>query len=76
MVKRKNSKESIKGLGVKYGTTLRRRYTNIYRILKSKRICPKCGSLRFKRAVIGIWKCHKCNYTIAGGAYDIISKHT
>ncbi len=73
MVKRHS--ESLKGLGVKYGATVRKRYTNIYNTLKKKRVCPKCGSLRFKRIVIGIWRCYKCNYTVAGGAYDIVSKH-
>ncbi|RMF29573.1 MAG: 50S ribosomal protein L37 [Candidatus Nitrosothermus koennekii] len=76
MVKRKKTKERLKGLGAKYGATLRRRYASIYKLLKKKRTCPKCGSIRFKREAIGIWKCYKCNYTIAGGAYDIASKHT
>lgn len=73
MVKRA-SKESLKGLGAKFGATLRRRYTAVYRTLKMKRQCPKCGSIRFKRLVIGIWYCRKCNYKVAGGAYDITSK--
>ncbi len=64
-------KESLIGLGVKYGTTLRRRYTTVFRILKKRRRCPMCGSERFKREVIGIWRCYKCNYTVAGRAYDI-----
>lgn len=76
MVKRREGRESLKGLGVKYGATLRRRYTNVYKVLKMRRVCPKCGSLRFKRVVIGIWQCQKCHYTVAGGAYEIVSKHT
>jgi large subunit ribosomal protein L37Ae len=63
--------ESLKGLGAKYGATLRRRYSKIFFILKKRRTCPMCGSTRFKREAIGIWKCNKCNYKIAGGAYDV-----
>ena len=74
MVKRNKAKERLKGLGAKYGATLRRRYANVFRLLKRKRACPKCGSLRLKREVIGIWRCYKCNYTVAGGAYDLITK--
>ncbi len=70
----KKNKESLRGLGAKYGATLRRRYTNVFRILKKEKRCPLCGSKRFKREVIGIWKCYKCNYRVAGRAYDVISK--
>ncbi len=66
-----NKSESLKGLGAKYGATLRRRYTKIYFMLKRRRNCPMCGSIRFKREAIGIWKCDKCNYKVAGGAYDL-----
>lgn len=64
-------KESIKGLGAKYGSTLRKRYTRVYLTLKAKRKCPSCSSSRFKRAAAGIWKCGKCGYEVAGGAYDV-----
>ncbi|MCS6768195.1 MAG: hypothetical protein RMJ59_05270 [Candidatus Nitrosocaldus sp.] len=63
--------EILRGLGAKYGATLRRRYAKVYFMLKKRRSCPMCGSIRFKREATGIWKCHKCNYKVAGGAYDL-----
>ncbi len=71
---RSRAKESLTGLHQKYGATLRRRYTKSYLTLKQKRRCPKCGSRRFRRKALGIWKCPKCQYTVAGGAYDLATK--
>ncbi len=62
---------SLKGLGTKYGSTLRKRYTRAYKLLKTRRYCPNCGSPRFRRLVIGIWHCPKCGLKVAGRAYDI-----
>jgi large subunit ribosomal protein L37Ae len=72
MVKRNKHKISrLKGLGVKYGATVRKRYGMIYKLLKRKRRCPKCGSIKFDRKVQGIWCCSKCNYKVASGTYDV-----
>lgn len=71
---RSRVKKSIKGLRQKYGATLRARYTASYLSLKQKRRCPKCGSRKFGRKAIGIWRCLKCKYTVAGGAYDVATK--
>lgn len=72
MVSRSKHKISrLKGLGVKYGATVRKRYGMIYRLLKKKRKCPKCGSIKFDRKALGIWYCPKCNYKVAAGAYDV-----
>ena len=68
---RSRVKESLLGLHQKYGATLRRRYTKTYLTLKQKRKCPKCGSRKFRRKALGIWKCPICQYTVAGGAYDL-----
>lgn len=66
------SKEKVlKGLGVKYGRTLRMRYSRIALLLKSKRRCPSCGALKLRREAIGIWSCSKCGLELAGGAYDL-----
>ncbi len=62
--------KSLRGLGAKYGGTLRKRYTNVYRTLKAKKECPSCSSLKLKRVASGIWRCSLCGYTVAGGAYD------
>ena len=65
------AKESLRGLGAKYGGTLRKRYARIFRTLKAARECPSCSSMRLRRASSGIWKCKSCGYTVAGGAYDL-----
>ena len=61
----------LKGLGARYGIKLRKKYSIVHRVLKSKRKCPECGSLQFGRQVVGIWVCKKCGLKIAGYAYDI-----
>jgi large subunit ribosomal protein L37Ae len=61
----------LKGLGARYGIKLRKKYSIVHRILKSKRKSPECGSLRFGRQDVGIWSCKKCGFKIAGLAYDI-----
>lgn len=68
---RKKTSTALKGQGVKFGATVRKRYGKVYRTLHKKRRCPSCGSLRFGRLAAGIWACPKCSYKIASGAYDI-----
>jgi large subunit ribosomal protein L37Ae len=65
------AKESLRGLGAKYGGTLRKRYARIFRTLKQARECPACSSMRLSRTSSGIWKCKSCGYTVAGGAFDL-----
>ena len=64
-------KASLKGLKAKYGSTVRKRYTRAYKLLKVRRTCPNCGSTKFKRISIGIWVCPKCGLKMAGEAYDV-----
>ena len=40
------------------------------RAAKSVYVCPKCGMRRVKRVSVGVWKCFKCGYKFAGGAYQ------
>ena len=63
------AKESFRGLGAKYGGTLRKRYARVFRTLKQARSCPACASKRLARTSSGIWKCKSCGYTVAGGAF-------
>ncbi len=63
--------KSLRGLGQKYGGTLRKRYTRIYRTLKLARECPSCSSMKLRRFASGIWRCNSCGYTVAGGAYEV-----
>jgi len=62
---------SVRGLGAKYGGTLRKRYARIYRAQKAARECPSCSSMRLWRESSGVWKCKSCGYTVAGGAYEL-----
>lgn len=68
-----NERKTLKGLGAKYGSTVRKRYSRIMRGLKHTRRCPSCGSTRFRRESVGIWSCTTCRFKIAGEAYDIAS---
>ena len=68
LAKRRKGTTALKGLGVKFGATVRKRYGKVYRTLKQKRRCPSCTSLKFRRIAIGIWKCNKCEYKVAGGS--------
>ena len=65
------NKKSLKGLGARYGIKPRKQYTKIHFILKEKRTCTECGSKQFSRDAVGIWSCKKCNFKVAGTAYDI-----
>ena len=65
------SKENVKGLGAKYGGTLRKRYSRVFRTLKQARECPACSSMKLSRSSSGVWKCKSCGYTVAGGAFDL-----
>jgi large subunit ribosomal protein L37Ae len=63
-----------RGLGVRYGSTVRKRYMKVMIELKKPHRCPQCGFTRVKRESVGIWKCKKCEYTYAGGAYTPVTK--
>lgn len=69
--KRRKGSTALKGLGIKFGSTVRKRYGKVYRTLHKKRRCPSCGSMRFGRLAAGIWHCPKCQLKVASGAYDI-----
>ncbi len=65
-------RETIHGLGAKYGGTLRKRHSRVFRTMKAARECPSCASMKLRRTSSGVWTCQSCGYTVAGGAYDII----
>ncbi|MCP8323951.1 MAG: 50S ribosomal protein L37 [Candidatus Methylarchaceae archaeon HK02M2] len=68
---RKGKRKGLKGLGTKYGSSLRKKYGRIYTTLKLKRMCPSCGAWKLKRKSLGIWQCRSCGFTMAGRAYDV-----
>jgi large subunit ribosomal protein L37Ae len=63
-----------RGLGPRYGSTVRKRYIKIMKEMKQPHRCPRCGFSRVKRESVGIWKCRKCGYTYTGGAYTPTTK--
>ena len=65
---------STRGLGPRYGATVRKRYIKVITELKRPHKCPSCGFVRVKRKSVGVWKCNKCGFTFAGGAYTPTTK--
>ena len=63
-----------RGLGTRYGATVRKRYVKVITELKRPHKCPNCGFVRVHRVSVGVWKCKKCDYTFAGGAYTPSTK--
>jgi len=63
-----------RGLGARYGTTVRKRYIEVISGLKKAHTCPQCGSESVRRQSVGVWKCRKCGLTFTGGAYTPVTK--
>ena len=63
-----------RGLGVRYGSTVRKRYIKVITELKKPHRCSQCGFTRVKRVSVGVWQCGKCGYKFAGGAYTPVTK--
>jgi large subunit ribosomal protein L37Ae len=63
-----------RGLGPRYGATVRKRYVKVIAGLKKAHRCPQCGFVRVKRESVGVWKCGKCGFTFTGGAYTPVTK--
>ena len=56
--------------GVRYGSTLRKKVKRIETRRRMPHRCPRCGTPgKLIRISVGIWKCKKCGYTFAGGAW-------
>jgi len=63
-----------RGLGPRYGATLRKRYIKVVTEAKKTHKCPQCGSVAVKRESVGVWHCRKCGLTFSGGAYTPVTK--
>ena len=63
-----------RGLGPRYGSTVRKRYAKVIVELKKPHRCPQCGFMKVRRESVGVWKCKKCDYTFTGGAYTPTTK--
>ncbi|RLE98031.1 MAG: 50S ribosomal protein L37ae [Thermoprotei archaeon] len=56
--------------GARYGATLRRKVALIEAKMRGPHRCPRCYTRgKVRRISVGIWKCFKCGYTFAGGAW-------
>lgn len=74
MGKRTKKVGPTRGLGARYGATVRKRYTEIVSSLKKAHKCPQCGVVAVRRQSVGVWECRKCGFTFAGGAYTPVTK--
>jgi large subunit ribosomal protein L37Ae len=76
MVRKKRKKKvgSTRGLGARYGSTVRRRYSKVLSEMRKPHSCPQCGSKTVQRESIGVWICRKCGLTFTGGAYTPVTK--
>jgi large subunit ribosomal protein L37Ae len=63
-----------RGLGPRYGSTVRKRYVKVIQELRRSHSCPQCGYATVKRLSVGVWKCRKCGFTFTGGAYTPSTK--
>jgi len=63
-----------RGLGARYGSTLRKQYAKVISEMKKVHKCPQCSSSKVRRQSVGVWKCRKCGFTFTGGAYTPFTK--
>lgn len=74
MGKRTKKVGPTRGLGPRYGATVRKRYIKVVTEMKKPHRCPQCELLRVKRVSVGVWRCRKCGFTFTGGAYTPTTK--
>jgi len=63
-----------RGLGPRYGSTVRKRYIKVMTEMRKPHRCPSCGLPRVKRESVGVWVCRKCGFKFTGGAYTPVTK--
>jgi len=74
MGKRTKKVGPARGLGARYGATVRKRYIKVITEMKKEHRCPQCNFARVKRISVGVWQCRKCGFTFTGGAYTPATK--
>ncbi len=73
--RRKTKKVGMaRGLGARYGSTVRKRYVKVLSESKKTHKCIQCGSESIRRESVGVWNCTKCGLTFSGGAYTPVTK--
>ncbi len=63
-----------RGLGTRYGATVRKRYLKVVTEAKRTHKCPHCSAEAVTKVSVGIWNCKKCGATFTGGAYTPVTK--
>lgn len=69
MVKKRRPSISAR-FGTRYGSTIKKRWTEVMLKRTKKYTCPSCLNKKVERISVGVWKCKKCAYTFTGGAYE------
>ncbi|XP_053993488.1 60S ribosomal protein L37a-like [Hylaeus volcanicus] len=57
--------------GTRYGASLRKQVKKIEISQHTRYMCPFCGKVSVRQAVVGIWCCRGCNRKMAGGAWSL-----
>jgi large subunit ribosomal protein L37Ae len=70
MTKKTKKLGSSGRFGVRYGSTLKKRWLEMENLRKSTYICPRCHHASVKRKHPGIWECRKCGLKFIGDAYS------
>jgi len=67
-----NKKLTMRGLGPRYGKSVRKKYAEVDSRQRKKQTCPFCKK-KAKRLAPGIWQCKNknCRKRFASGAYLI-----
>ncbi|WP_309493116.1 50S ribosomal protein L37ae [Candidatus Hecatella orcuttiae] len=60
--------------GARGGSSLRKARAKIEEEAKSIYECPQCLRRAVKKFSVGVWKCSRCGFTFAGGAYKPSTK--
>ena len=61
--------------GARYGVKGRRQNASIEVKQRLRHPCPSCSAPSVGRISTGIWRCRRCDYTFAGGAYHPVVTH-
>ncbi|MCS7109867.1 MAG: 50S ribosomal protein L37ae [Candidatus Caldarchaeum sp.] len=59
-----------KGVGARYGSTLRKKWAEVVSASRASYVCDRCGARKVRRVSVGVWQCRRCGYKFAGQAYS------
>ncbi len=69
MARRTKKVGAAGSMGPRYGVRARRRIRDVLERKSRWHVCPRCRHPSVKRVASGIWRCRRCDFTFAGGAY-------